>query len=134
MVGILGASNGIASCSLASSSKCFSSTNRNSACGSTKRLISQGHATRSTLLSLRVIHFIVTSRSGRTALNQNAGPNDAKGRADQKVSPKTISGSSFPLLVNASDTHALRHSVALVMEQQRRSFPTSPVCERGGVA
>src|SRR5260370_318783 len=41
----------------------FSSTNRNSACGSTNRLISQGHATRSTLMSFRVIHFMFTSRS-----------------------------------------------------------------------
>src|SRR5215470_14175895 len=60
---ILGASNGIASCSFACSSRSFSSTNRNSACGSTKRLISQGQATRSTFTSLRVIHFINTSRS-----------------------------------------------------------------------
>ena len=36
---------------------------RNSACGSTKRLISQGQATRSTFTFLRVIHFIDTSRT-----------------------------------------------------------------------
>src|SRR5215475_2779032 len=59
---ILGASKGTASCCFASSNKSFSSTNRNSACGSTKRLISQGQATRSTFTSLRVIHFIDTSR------------------------------------------------------------------------
>src|SRR5215469_10128729 len=60
---ILGASNGIASCSFACSSNAFSSTNRNSACGSTNRRISHGQATRSTLMSFRVIHFIFTSRS-----------------------------------------------------------------------
>src|SRR5438093_437987 len=38
---------------------------RNSAGGSTKRLISHGHATRSTLMSFRVIHFMFTSRSPR---------------------------------------------------------------------
>src|SRR5215471_12074181 len=59
---ILGASNGIASCSFDCSSKTFSSTNKNSACGSTNRRISQGQATRSTLISFRVIHFIFTSR------------------------------------------------------------------------
>src|SRR5215472_16213030 len=62
---ILGASNGIASCSFACSSKAFSSTNTNSACGSTNRRISHGQATRSTLTSFRVIHFIFTSRSPR---------------------------------------------------------------------
>src|SRR6266700_4323374 len=62
---ILGASNGVAPCRLDSSSKSFSSTNKNSAWGSTNRLISQGQATRSTLTSLRVIHFIFTSRSPR---------------------------------------------------------------------
>src|SRR6266446_5212417 len=60
---IRGASKGTASWSFACSTKSFSSTNRNSACGSTKRLISQGQATRSTFTSLRVIHFIVASRS-----------------------------------------------------------------------
>src|SRR5581483_6304265 len=59
---ILGASNGTASYSFACSSKTFSSTNRNSACGSTNRRISHGQATRSTLMSFRVIHFIFTSR------------------------------------------------------------------------
>src|SRR5262250_1147201 len=62
MASIFGASNGIASCTLACS-KSFSSTNRNSACGSRKRLICQGQATRSTLMSFRVIHFITTSRT-----------------------------------------------------------------------
>src|SRR5881396_2920511 len=60
---ILGASNGVAPCRLDSSSRSLSSTNKNSACGSTNRLISQGQATRSTLTSLRVIHFIFTSWS-----------------------------------------------------------------------
>src|SRR5207247_2419433 len=60
---ILGASKGVALCRLASSSRSFSSTNKNSAWESTKRLINQGQATRSTLMSLRVIHFIFTSRS-----------------------------------------------------------------------
>src|SRR6266566_2212785 len=60
---IFGASKGIASSCFAFSSSSFSSTNRNSACGSTNFLISQGHATRSTLMSFRVIHFILTSRS-----------------------------------------------------------------------
>src|SRR6266571_6841860 len=63
MASIFGASNGIAPSTLACSSKSFSSTKRNSACGSTKRLISQGQATRSTLMSLRVVHFMFTSRS-----------------------------------------------------------------------
>src|SRR5215467_4082284 len=63
MASIFGASNGIASCSLACSSRSFSSTKRNSACGSTNRLINHGQATRSTLMSLRVIHFITTSRT-----------------------------------------------------------------------
>src|SRR5215469_15051935 len=63
MESIFGASNGIASCSLACSSRSFSSTKRNSACGSTNRLINHGHATRSTLMSFRVIHFIFTSRT-----------------------------------------------------------------------
>jgi Cu(I)/Ag(I) efflux system membrane protein CusA/SilA len=40
-----------------------SSTKRNSACASTKRLIDQGQATRSTLMLLRVIHFMLTSRT-----------------------------------------------------------------------
>src|SRR6516225_2792093 len=65
MASIFGASNGIASCCLDCSSKSFSSTKRNSACGSTNRLISQGQATRSTLMSFRVIHFISTSRAPR---------------------------------------------------------------------
>src|SRR5215813_10251117 len=60
---ILGASNGMAPSCLDSCSKSFSSTKRNSAWGSTNRLISQGQATRSTLTSLRVIHFMFTSRS-----------------------------------------------------------------------
>src|SRR5215471_10533910 len=63
MASIFGASNGIASCSLACSSRSFSSTKRNSACGSTNRLINHGQATRSTLMSFRVIHFITTSRA-----------------------------------------------------------------------
>src|SRR5205823_9439691 len=62
---ILGASKGVALCRLDSSSRSFSSTNKNSAWESTKRLINQGQATRSTLTSLRVIHFIFTSRSPR---------------------------------------------------------------------
>src|SRR5215470_1554311 len=61
MASIFGASNGIASCSLACSSRSFSSTKRNFACGSTNRLINQGQATRSTLMSFLVIHFIFTS-------------------------------------------------------------------------
>src|SRR5947208_4296269 len=36
-------------------------TNRNSACGSTNFLMSQGHATRSTLTFSRVIHFMADS-------------------------------------------------------------------------
>src|SRR5438874_12487903 len=60
---ILGASKGVALCRFDSSSRSFSSTNKNSACGSTNRLISQGQATRSTFTSLRVIHFMFTSRS-----------------------------------------------------------------------
>src|SRR5437763_6712163 len=60
---ILGASNGVAPCRLDSSSRSLSSTNKNSAFGSTNRLISQGQATRSTCTSLRVIHFIFTSWS-----------------------------------------------------------------------
>src|SRR5215467_11150952 len=63
MASILGASNGIASWILACSSRSLSSTKRNSACGSTNRLISHGQATRSTLMSFRVIHFIFTSRA-----------------------------------------------------------------------
>src|SRR6266568_9523004 len=61
MASIFGASKGIASCCFACSSKSFSSTNKNSACGSTNLLISQGQATRSTFMFLRVIHFINTS-------------------------------------------------------------------------
>src|SRR5437773_2642191 len=60
---ILGASNGVAPCRLASSSRSFSSTNKNSPWESTNRLMSHGQATRSTFTSLRVIHFIFTSRS-----------------------------------------------------------------------
>src|SRR2546426_2045949 len=60
---IFGASKGIASCILACSTRSFSSTNKNSACGSTNFLISQGQATRSTLMSFLVIHFIFTSRA-----------------------------------------------------------------------
>src|SRR5213079_2533375 len=60
-----GASKGIASCILACSTRSFSSTNKNSAWGSTNRLISQGQATRSTFTSLRVIHFMFTSGSPR---------------------------------------------------------------------
>src|SRR5439155_9640971 len=63
MAAILGASKGIASCSRACSTRSFSSTNKNSACGSTNFLISQGQATRSTLMSFLVIHFIFTSRA-----------------------------------------------------------------------
>src|SRR5262249_8008280 len=62
---ILGASNGVAPCRFASSSKSLSSTNKNSALGSMNFLINQGQATRSTLTSLRVIHFIFTSRLPR---------------------------------------------------------------------
>src|SRR6266581_1759796 len=62
---IFGASKGIAASCFAFSSRSFSSTNRNSACGSMNRLISHGQATRSTLMSFRVIHFILTSRSPR---------------------------------------------------------------------
>src|SRR5215471_17663933 len=65
MASIFGASNGIASCNLACSSSSVSSTKRNSACGSTNRLINHGQATRSTLMSFRVIHFITTSRAPR---------------------------------------------------------------------
>src|SRR5215468_259223 len=65
MASILGASNGIAPYSLAFSRRSFSSTKKNSACGSTKCLINQGQATRSTLMSFRVIHFISTSRTPR---------------------------------------------------------------------
>src|SRR5437773_10171615 len=57
-----GASKGMAFSRLAAASSSFSSTNKNSAWGSTKRRISQGQATRSTLMFLRVIHFIFTSR------------------------------------------------------------------------
>src|SRR5438093_1480522 len=60
---ILGASKGVAPCRLDSSSRSFSSTNKNSASESTNRLINQGQTTRSTLTSLRVIHFIFTSWS-----------------------------------------------------------------------
>src|SRR5437763_1314900 len=63
MASIFGASKGIAPCCFACSSKSFSSTNKNPACGSTNRLISHGQATRSTLMSFRVIHFMFTSRS-----------------------------------------------------------------------
>src|SRR5258708_4864605 len=61
MASIFGASKGIAPCCFACSIKSFPSTTGNSACGSTTRLISQGQATRSTFISLRVIHFIGTS-------------------------------------------------------------------------
>src|SRR5713101_8618431 len=65
MVSIFGASKGTAPSCFACSTRSFSSTNRNSAWGSMNRLINQGHATRSTLTSLRVIHFIFASRSPR---------------------------------------------------------------------
>src|SRR2546425_11131376 len=65
MASILGASKGIASRFFDCSNKSCSSTNKNSACGSTNFFISQGQATRSTLMSLRVIQFIFTSRSPR---------------------------------------------------------------------
>src|SRR6266511_4092531 len=54
----LGASKGIAFSRLAASSNSLSDANRNSAFGSTNRRVSHGQATRSTLTSLRVIHFI----------------------------------------------------------------------------
>src|SRR5438105_4048410 len=60
---IFGASKGVASGTLGCPSRSFSSTNRNSACGSTKRLINQGQATQSAFMSLRVSHFIDTSRT-----------------------------------------------------------------------
>src|SRR6266851_1413853 len=53
------ASKGIASSFLAVSSSLSSSTKRNWACGSMKRRMSQGQATRSTLTLLRVIHFML---------------------------------------------------------------------------
>src|SRR6266849_941909 len=53
------ASKGIASSFRAVSRSWSSGTKRNSACGSTKRRMSQGQATRSTLTLLRVIHFMV---------------------------------------------------------------------------
>src|SRR5437667_7856595 len=62
---MLGASKGVATCRFDSSSRSVSSANKTSACGSTYRLISQGQATRSTFTSLRVIHFMFTSRSPR---------------------------------------------------------------------
>src|SRR6266581_1291845 len=65
MASILGASKGIAASCFAFSTRSFSLTNKNSASGSMNRLISQGQATRSTLMSLRVIHFMFTSRSPR---------------------------------------------------------------------
>src|SRR6266700_2594679 len=65
MASIFGASKGMASSCFACSTRSFSSTNKNSACGSMNRLISHGQATRSTLMSFRVIHFIGTSRSPR---------------------------------------------------------------------
>src|SRR5207248_2219741 len=65
MLSIIGASKGIAPSCFACSTRSFSSTNKNSACGSMNRLISHGQATRSTLMSFRVIHFIVTSWSPR---------------------------------------------------------------------
>src|SRR6266581_1269454 len=74
MASIFGASKGIAPCCSACSSKSFSSTNRNSACGSTNRFISQGQATRSTFMSLRVIHFINTSRQIRFRYCKARGP------------------------------------------------------------
>src|SRR5437667_12615494 len=64
-LGTEGASKGVAPCRFDSSSSSFSSTNRNSASEATNRLISQGQATRSTFTSLRVIHFMFTSRSPR---------------------------------------------------------------------
>src|SRR5438477_5411621 len=64
-LGTEGASKGVAPCRFDSSSRSFSSTNRNSASEATNRLISQGQATRSTFTSLRVIHFMFTSRSPR---------------------------------------------------------------------
>src|ERR1700757_1026634 len=60
---IFGASKGVASCTLACSNSSPSSTKKNRACRSTKRLINQGQATRSTFTFLRVIHFIDTSRT-----------------------------------------------------------------------
>src|SRR5437870_7311218 len=65
MASIFGASKGIAPSCFDFSSRSFSSTNKKAACGSMNRLISHGQATRSTLMSFRVIHFIVTSRSPR---------------------------------------------------------------------
>src|SRR5881396_7232 len=65
MLSIFGASKGIAPSWFAFSTRSLSSTNKNSAWGSTNRLISQGQATRSTFTSLRVIHFMFTSRSPR---------------------------------------------------------------------
>src|SRR5215469_4469102 len=47
----------------ACSRRSFSSTKRNSACGSMNRVINQGQATRSTFMSSRVIHFMSTSRA-----------------------------------------------------------------------
>src|SRR6266481_938632 len=67
------ASKGIASFVRAVSRSWSSGTKRNSAFGSTKRRMSQGQATRSTLTLLRVIHFMVGLFLGDWLLIQRFG-------------------------------------------------------------
>src|SRR5712692_9602883 len=67
------ASKGIASSFRAVSRSWSSDTKRNSALGSTKRRISQGQATRSTLTLLRVIHFMLGLSLGDWLLIQLFG-------------------------------------------------------------
>src|SRR5216684_3153440 len=67
------ASKGIASSFRAVSRSLSSGTKRNSACESTKRRMSQGQATRSTLTLLRVIHFMLGLSLGDCLLIQLFG-------------------------------------------------------------
>src|SRR5262249_8106509 len=69
-----GTSKGIApSCSAISPTRSFG-TKKNSASGSTNFLMSQGHATRSTLTCSRVIHFIAHLRRLLSSTLQAKGP------------------------------------------------------------
>src|SRR5713101_5895575 len=102
------ASKGIASSFRAVSSSWSSGTKRNSACESTKRRMSQGQATRSTLTLLRVIHFMLGLSLGGWLLVQLFGdglPRIALCQSDL--------GDRMTILECRNDAHRTKSRVAL---------------------
>src|SRR5215467_93443 len=75
--GIRGASYGIAFMLSASRKSTLSSTKMNSASLSTKRRISQGQATRSTLIFFLVIHFMISLHTAHWLLSILPEQNEA---------------------------------------------------------